>query len=587
MINTSDWEDYYQILGVDPNASQEEIKKAWRYKANIFHPDRMKGMPESVRRQAGEDLKKINEAYAVLRDPEKRREYHTEWLRRKGKPEEELVPKPKPVVDPPCIRFKDVKPGEVQRASFVIRNVGGPYTRIWISNPDSWVRTVRWYSLTTSDELPLQVEIEAEGENWRQNYLEYITVRLDEEETQVRIELQTKPEPVREKEWVVPKARPTPPSSAVRVRRRLPVLIKWALGLSFALVILLIGALMGLPGLVSFVDVPGFLPIPNEDSIYILDVHDGSQMRLATGHGPVWSPDGKKIAFALDAQGPPNVYVVNADGSNRVRLTAGGVCYSWSPDGRKIAFEIRHAFNRYYTTAVAVIDADGSNLIEVSSPMRKIDGSRSMGCPSWSSDGKIAFATGDDRSYTYVMNSDGSGLRKVAEGGGLAWSPDGKKAAFWRANGEGGYKSIYVIDSNGSGLRKLAEGSRYVWSPDGKKIAFHANDHIHLVNTDGSNHVELTKGSQPIWSPDGKRIAFRKGDDLHLIDAEGDNRISILLEEGRDPCWSPDGKIIAFTKGSDIYLVDSDGSNYIRFVKEARYPVWSPDGRKIAFTKDG
>ena len=56
---------------------------------------------------------------------------------------------------------------------------------------------MRWASLTTSDELPLEVEIEAEGKDWGKSYSEYIRVKLDEEATQVRIELQTKPEPVR------------------------------------------------------------------------------------------------------------------------------------------------------------------------------------------------------------------------------------------------------------------------------------------------------------------------------------------------------------------------------------------------------
>jgi len=62
--------DYYSILGVSRNASQEEIKKAYRRLALKYHPDRNKGNP-----QAEERFKEINEAYAVLSDPEKRRQY--------------------------------------------------------------------------------------------------------------------------------------------------------------------------------------------------------------------------------------------------------------------------------------------------------------------------------------------------------------------------------------------------------------------------------------------------------------------------------------------------------------------------------
>ena len=65
-------EDYYQILGVNKDTSKEEIKKAYRKLAMKYHPDHAKGD-----KAAEEKFKKISEAYAVLSDDDKRKEYDT------------------------------------------------------------------------------------------------------------------------------------------------------------------------------------------------------------------------------------------------------------------------------------------------------------------------------------------------------------------------------------------------------------------------------------------------------------------------------------------------------------------------------
>jgi curved DNA-binding protein CbpA len=62
--------DYYEILGIEPSASAEEIREAYHKRAFQYHPDRHKESEEAHKK-----MQEINEAYAILSDPIKRREY--------------------------------------------------------------------------------------------------------------------------------------------------------------------------------------------------------------------------------------------------------------------------------------------------------------------------------------------------------------------------------------------------------------------------------------------------------------------------------------------------------------------------------
>ena len=67
--------DYYKILGLDRNATEEDVKKAFRKLAVQYHPDKQQGKSDAEKKAAEEKMKEVNEAYQVLSDKEKRQQY--------------------------------------------------------------------------------------------------------------------------------------------------------------------------------------------------------------------------------------------------------------------------------------------------------------------------------------------------------------------------------------------------------------------------------------------------------------------------------------------------------------------------------
>ena len=181
----------------------------------------------------------------------------------------------------------------------------------------------------------------------------------------------------------------------------------------------------------------------NNGEIYVMNA-DGKNPKNLTLHldddsFPTWSPDGTEIAFesmqvAEGVRNHSDIFVMDADGANRTNITqnprASNRTPSWSPDGSKIAFAAVENFNRVdlwnANLDIFVMNADGTN------PVRLTD-ARFNWSPSWSPDGKrIAFARATHDNITdsdiYVMNADGIGLVNFTQTPGVgegqpAWKP--------------------------------------------------------------------------------------------------------------------------------------------------------------------
>jgi curved DNA-binding protein CbpA len=73
---------YYDVLGVEPTAELETIRRAWRLKVRLLHPDHHRDSPSDVRAEAARETALVNTAWETLRDPDKRHEYDARLPRR-------------------------------------------------------------------------------------------------------------------------------------------------------------------------------------------------------------------------------------------------------------------------------------------------------------------------------------------------------------------------------------------------------------------------------------------------------------------------------------------------------------------------
>lgn len=216
--------------------------------------------------------------------------------------------------------------------------------------------------------------------------------------------------------------------------------------------------------------------------IYVMPITGGSPTRIAEGlayeQQPRWSPDGNRIAFVSDTAGGDNIWIMQADGSDKKQLTKEDFRLlnqpSWSPDGRYIVAKKHFTTTRSLGTGeVWLYHVDGgSGVLLVKRTDEKFQ--KELGEPTFSPDGKHVYFTRNitpGGTFEYAQDSnrglfaieryelDSGETHRVTGGNGGAVrpnpSPDGKHLAFVRR--ERAKSKLFVRDLASGNERKLMD----------------------------------------------------------------------------------------------------------------------------------
>jgi len=346
-------------------------------------------------------------------------------------------------------------------------------------------------------------------------------------------------------------------------------------------------------------------------NIWIVSTAGGAELQLTrSGHdsSPVWSLDGKTLAFLSSRSGNSQVYLLSMEGGEApplTKLSTGADIVKWSPDGKTIAFTSSVYPDCVSRSAAALNNDDECNSkrdAEKEKNKVKAHVAERLLYRHWThwNEGK--------RSHLFVVPADGSAApRDLTLGadydippderggpGDINFSPDSKELCFTavtdRMEAISTNADLFIVPVAGGEAKRITTQQGFdgnpVYSPDGKFIAYHAQLtpgyeadrwRVMLYDRQGGKKENLTEGfdrsaEELEWSADSKMIFFTAENEtqkpVYAMAARAGAEPKKIIADTYNTAisFSADGKTLVFERmnlamPAEVFASASDGSN--------------------------
>lgn len=335
---------------------------------------------------------------------------------------------------------------------------------------------------------------------------------------------------------------------------------------------------------------------------------------------PSLSPDGSLIAYAHNAKGSMDIFVMPTAGGDPVRITETSFDETsprWSPDGQYLAF-VADQGTGSDIYLVPPLGGVPRKLVETRFPFleRTFDAVRAMGAVPWSPDAKeLLFSRLESNGEIAIWKINvafGEEAQLTQPGPGVAdfgasWSFDGQRIVFERSKSGG--SSLWLLPAAGGAPQPLLEdeyrNNQPAWSSDSQRVVFVSKrgggENLWEIDLKARRLRRLTTGAGRDMAPvvgRGGQLAyapFSHQVDLQAASVAGgtEERLTFNTADNFGARVSPDGKNIVYhsNRGGnlELWLLDRSTGAERQLTNHPRndlLPDWSPDGREIVFFSD-